>query len=119
MRRKTKGLRNTKGLRRGGPGRKKGVPNKASLEAKEFCRRLVQDPAYVEKFERAFRERRLSIPLEQMVWAYAYGRPMQAVELSARPSTLEDIVCGMTAGTPRGGSTTADARTTDDLVIRG
>jgi hypothetical protein len=76
---------------------------------KEFCRRLVQDPAYVEKFERDFCARRLSIPLEQMVWAYAYGRPMQAVELSGRPVTLEDIVCGMNADTLPAGSRAADA----------
>ena len=39
--------RNTSGLKRGGgPGRPKGVPNKATIEAKGACSELVDDPEY-------------------------------------------------------------------------
>jgi len=38
--------RNTSGLKRGGPSRKKGVPNKATADAKTFAEGLVDDPVY-------------------------------------------------------------------------
>ena len=36
------------GLKRGGPGRPKGVPNKAMVEAKAAAEALVDDPLYRE-----------------------------------------------------------------------
>ena len=73
--------RNTRGLLHGGPGRKKGVPNKITREAKAFCQGLVNDPRYIEKFTRAFVQRKLPHRIEEMVWAYAYGKPSQLAEV--------------------------------------
>ncbi len=62
-------------------GRPKGALNRATIEAKDFCRALVGHPAYLEKFTRAFLTRRLSWRVEQMVWAYAFGKPTQRVDV--------------------------------------
>jgi len=86
--------RNTSGLRRGGPGRTKGVPNRVTREAKAFCAALVGDPAYVERFHRAFVTRRLAQRLEAMVWHYAFGKPRQAFDVTMKPHTLEEIIAG-------------------------
>lgn len=85
--------RNTRGLRRGGPGRKKGVPNTATIEARVFCRRLVADPVYVGRFSRAFVARRLHRQLEAMVWAYAFGRPSHVIDVEMHGATLEELLC--------------------------
>jgi hypothetical protein len=87
-------MRNTRGLKRGGPGRTLGVPNKATLEAKEFCRGLISDPEYQTKFVKAWRARRLPPGLESMVWSYAFGRPSQYAEVSERPLSVAEILAG-------------------------
>jgi hypothetical protein len=40
---------NISGLKRGGPGRPKGVPNKVTVEAKAAAEALVDDPIYRER----------------------------------------------------------------------
>ena len=66
--------RNTSGLRRGGPGRKAGVPNKATAEIKAFTQTILESPAY-----RAALKKRLvsgkSPQLEVLMHYYAYGKP--------------------------------------------
>ena len=45
--------RNTNGLKRGGSlGRPKGVPNRATEDAKEFCGGIVSHPTYQERLLR-------------------------------------------------------------------
>ena len=72
---------NTSGLRRGGPGRPKGVPNKATADAKAFAEGLVDDPVYRAKLARDLRARKIAPPIEQMLWHYAKGKPKDAIEL--------------------------------------
>jgi hypothetical protein len=62
-------------------GRKRGVPNKLTREVQRFCLALVQDPEYAKKFAEDFKARRVAPGLEAMVWAYAYGRPRQQLEI--------------------------------------
>lgn len=73
--------RNTKGLRRGGPGRKKGVPNKVTAEAKKACNELVDDPRYRKKLLADLRKRKLHPGVEQMLWYYAKGKPKETVKV--------------------------------------
>src|SRR5207249_7750781 len=73
--------RDTSGLRRGGPGRPKGVPNKVTIEAKEACGRLVDDPAYLTNLRRRLLRGRLPPQIEAMLWAYAKGKPVERVEV--------------------------------------
>ena len=62
-------------------GRKKGTPNKATVEAKSLCRRLVQDEEYRRGFEQRLRSGELPPALEAMVWHYAWGKPKEQVSL--------------------------------------
>lgn len=73
--------RNTSGLRRGGPGRPKGIPNKANREIRDIARRLLEDPGYL----KALKARLLSgkaPTLEPLLYHYAYGKPKESVEVS-------------------------------------
>ena len=70
-------MRDTSGLKRGGPGRRKGVPNKATLEVRQFCASIVDDPAY----QRSIRERafagELPPAMEALLWHYRFGKPKE------------------------------------------
>ena len=87
-------MRNS-GLWRGGsPGRPVGVPNRATREVRAFCQRLVADPEYRADLERRWREGKLPPALEQMIWAYAIGRPPQALQVTTRGPSLASIIAG-------------------------
>lgn len=66
----------------GGPGRSKGSTNKVTHEVREMCRALIEDPLYWTKLLKAWRARKITPRTEEMVWAYAYGKPAQAVDLT-------------------------------------
>ena len=87
-------MKNTEGLWRGGPGRFAGVPNKATGEVRAFCQRLVTDPAYRVKFEERWRGGVLPPALEQMVWAYAVGKPQQSFEVVNHSLSLAELIVG-------------------------
>jgi hypothetical protein len=67
-----------------GRGRPKGSRNKVSKEAQDFCRRLTKNPEYRKKLREDFIRRKKSIPpqLEQMIWAYAHGKPVDQVNIN-------------------------------------
>ena len=60
-------------------GRPKGVPNKATQEAKLFCVSLVDNPTYRAKFKAAFLSRSIEPALEILVWHYAKGKPATTI----------------------------------------
>lgn len=62
-------------------GRAKGTPNKATVEVREVARRLVEDPEYQDRFKRRLLAGELAPGVEQMLWAYAYGKPKETIEL--------------------------------------
>jgi hypothetical protein len=72
--------RNISGLKRGGPGRPKGLPNKVTQEVQEAAAALVDDPAYRERLERDLRARKVAPAIEQMLWYYAKGKPKEIIE---------------------------------------
>jgi hypothetical protein len=73
--------RNTSGLKRGGSlGRPKGVPNRATQDAKEFCGGIVSDPTYQERLRIRALDGTLPPVLECMLWHYAHGKPSQHIE---------------------------------------
>lgn len=71
---------NPQNLKRGGPGRKPGVPNRATLEIRDASRRLLEDPAYQVSLKR-----RLSAGkaphMETLLHHYAYGKPKDELDL--------------------------------------
>lgn len=80
--------RNTAGLRRGGPGRPKGVPNKATQEAREVCAAMVDDPVYRQKLKSDFQRRKVHPAVEQMIWHYAKGKPKDTLAIENAPPVL-------------------------------
>lgn len=64
-----------KNLRRGGPGRPKGVPNKATREAKELARSILEDPVVQRKLRDQAQRGKLAPAVMTMLFHYAYGKP--------------------------------------------
>lgn len=71
--------RNTSGLRRGGPGRPKGVPNRATREFKAFWRCWMDSADYRENVKRRILLGRAP-HLESYIAQMVYGRPKDVVE---------------------------------------
>jgi hypothetical protein len=72
-------------------GRPKGVPNKATVEAKKFCVNVLRSRAYVKSLWRRIKADKLPPAVETMLWYYAAGKPKERVELGA-DKTLADLV---------------------------
>jgi hypothetical protein len=59
-------------------GRQPGSLNKATIEMKQACAELVDDPAYRAKLKQRLLAGTLSPALESLLWYYAKGRPRDA-----------------------------------------
>jgi len=77
-------------LNRGG--RKPGVPNKATTEAKEFAAAILGDPRYVKKLRARAFAGKLHPSVETMLWYYRSGKPKERVEHSGRVSLIDLLV---------------------------
>lgn len=64
------------------PDTKKMTRKLRAEEARGIMRYLIEDPVYLENFQNRMREGRLAPPIEVMVWAYAYGKPKEQVEVT-------------------------------------
>lgn len=64
-----------------GPGRKKGVPNKATREIKDVAAGLLGDAAYVEALKVRLR-RGTAGAVEPLLYHYAYGKPKDTTEVT-------------------------------------
>jgi hypothetical protein len=60
-----------------GSGRTKGTPNKSTTEVGTFARRIVEDPAVQAVILRQARTGVLPAPVLQMLFHYAYGKPVE------------------------------------------
>ena len=70
--------RNTNGLKRGGqPGRKKGVPNKATVAGKEIAQGLLARPKYLKSLQEKLDAGKLEPALQVLLWHYAHGKPKE------------------------------------------
>ena len=80
----------TRGLRRGGPGRRKGVPNKATREVRTLARGLLNDKRYLAQLRRRMIAGTAG-PVEVLLYHYAYGKPKDMSEhLDVDPSSWTD-----------------------------
>ena len=74
-------------------GRKPGQSSQRVVETREFCRGVVDDPTYRAGLRRRLQEGTASPAIEQLVWAYAVGKPPDKLELSGpggSPLQLDD-----------------------------
>jgi hypothetical protein len=61
-------------------GRTKGTPNKATAEAQEFCRELLEGEVYRRKLRQRLLAGKVAPAFEATLWHYAYGKPKESVE---------------------------------------
>jgi hypothetical protein len=85
-----KTVRNTTGLRRGGPGRPKGVPNKATVEVKAWAQSVVEDPQVQATTLDLARRGKLDSSLFRELLHYAYGKPKESMSVDLGVLYLAD-----------------------------
>lgn len=78
--------KNTSGLLRGGPGRKKGIPNKATQDVREFAQKFIDDEDYKASLRRRVLTGRAP-HMEQLIWHYRFGKPRDVLDVN-----LADLV---------------------------
>ncbi len=84
----------TRGLRRGGPGRRKGIPNKTTQEVRTAAQRLVNDKRYRARLRRRLIDGTAAPAVEVLMWHYAYGKPKDIDEhLNVDPSNWTREQC--------------------------
>jgi hypothetical protein len=71
-----------KGTRHPGAGRKKGTPNRISVEVRQLVGELVTNATYQAKLRRDFQARKVHPTIESMLWSYHLGKPTQPIEMS-------------------------------------
>ena len=70
-------------------GRRPGSRNRATLEAREFAKRLIDDDDY----RAALRQRMIAGTagaVEPLMWFYSYGKPVERVETGG-PGAFADV----------------------------
>src|SRR4029079_1596242 len=64
--------------------RRKGTPNRRTIEARLLCSNLVQDIYYQTRLRKDFVRRGVHSSIESMVWAYHLGKPKEQVEMTGK-----------------------------------
>lgn len=105
--------RSNANLRRGGPGRKPGVPNKVTREVKDLARRIIEDAHVQARMVLDARRGRLAPPVMTMLFHYAYGKPKENVEVKVleqlRITITDDIGDEPTTGPEPAGDSSEEA----------
>lgn len=63
-----------------GAGRKKGTPNKASVEIKDFARSILEDPDYKARLKVRILSGKAP-HIEQLLYFYGYGKPAETMKV--------------------------------------
>src|SRR5438094_4126901 len=79
-------------------GRRPGSLNKVTVEAKEFCASIVDDPEYQKTLRRRALRGELPPAPEAMIWHYAKGKPKEQVDLSLTQRIDADIIARLERG---------------------
>jgi hypothetical protein len=84
--------------RTAGPGRPPGRLNNATIEVKEACAKLVDDPIYRERLKARLIAGKLPPAVETMLWFYAKGKPKEQIEINVPdPVTVINKFHGVSA----------------------
>ena len=75
----------------GGPGRKPGIPNKATQDIKERAREVLEDPAYLASLK-ARLETGEAGQVEALLFHYGYGKPRETVAIEGGTTPLPLVV---------------------------
>jgi hypothetical protein len=66
-----------------GSGRRRGSPNRRTVQMRELMSALCHDVAYQSRLRADFRQRRVHPAVETLVWSHVIGKPTERVQLSA------------------------------------
>jgi hypothetical protein len=66
-----------------GSGRRRGSPNRRTVQMRELMTALCDDVEYQYKLREDFKRRRVHPAVETLVWAHVVGKPTERVQLSA------------------------------------
>jgi hypothetical protein len=66
-----------------GSGRRRGTPNRRTVQMRELMMSLCDDADYQYRLRADFRRRRVHPTIEALVWGHVIGRPAEKVQLSA------------------------------------
>lgn len=67
-----------------------GVTNFTRGQAQQFARELVTSQVYKDTLQERIKTKTLAPAIEQMLWYYAYGKPIEQVELTVQQG-VEDL----------------------------
>jgi hypothetical protein len=70
------------GGRRKGSGNK--IPPVARNDVRDVCRAMVEEHGYRERLKLRMQIGKIAPAVETMVWHYAYGKPVETVELTGK-----------------------------------
>jgi hypothetical protein len=90
-------MKNTSGLKRGGPGRPKGAVNKATREFKAWAEKFAKEPDYrlaLERRLKAGKAPQFEVYLHQLL----HGKPKEQIEHSGELKSVPAIVNVFTDG---------------------
>ena len=73
-----------------GPGRPRGSLNQRTLEAKALARGLLNDPTYRKNLQKRLLTGEGGA-MEPLLWAYAFGKPKEHVEVNWNLEKLTDM----------------------------
>jgi hypothetical protein len=79
-----------KGIAKTG-GRQSGTPNKRRLDGEAYARAIVEDPEVRAQLLKQAQQGVLPYVLMQMFFAYAYGKPVEAVDVGDSDSQTRTI----------------------------
>jgi len=74
-----------------GSGRKKGTPNRRTVELRALITALLNDVDYQHRLRDDFRKRRVHPSTEVRVWEYIVGKPKEKIEVSADVTMNEKL----------------------------
>jgi hypothetical protein len=74
-----------------GSGRRRGTPNRKTVEMRALMTGLVHDVDYQCRLRQDFRRRRIHPTIEALVWAHTVGKPTERVQLSADVSMSQKL----------------------------
>ena len=63
-------------------GRRKGTPNKVTVEARAVCAAILDDPTYRTNLTVRARAGTLAPAVEAMLWHYAFGKPRDSLDVT-------------------------------------
>jgi hypothetical protein len=89
-------------FKKGEGGRPPGVLNKVKREARALAMALVGDEKYLAKLTKAVQARTIHHSTEQMLWHYAYGKPLERVKLMGVLGTFDLVQALQEAAKLRG-----------------